>query len=134
MEIPMPILNVKVSGVASAERSQKIAQMLSRHTHEILNKKPELISIAISYIDPVHWIVGGETLAIQKKSSVYLDIKITDETNIKSEKAEYIKTVFTSFEDLLGDLHHESYIYVEDVRASAYGYGGLTQEYRYHRS
>ena len=130
----MPILNVKISGVASAERSQQIAQMLSRHTQEILNKKPALISIAISYIDPVHWIVGGETLAGQKKSSVYLDIKITDETNTKSEKAEYIKAVFNSFEDLLGDLHHESYIYVEDVRASAYGYGGLTQEYRYHRS
>ena len=46
----MPILNVKVSGVASAERSQQIAQMLSQHTQEILNKKPELISIAISYI------------------------------------------------------------------------------------
>ena len=130
----MPILNVKISGIASAERSQQIAQMLSRHTQEILNKKPALISIAISYIDPAHWIVGGETLTKQKKSSVYLDIKITDETNTKSEKAEYIKAVFNSFEDLLGDLHHESYIYVEDVRASAYGYGGLTQEYRYHRS
>lgn len=130
----MPILNVKVSGVASAERSQQIAQMLSRHTQEILNKRPELISIAISYIDPVHWIVGGETLAIQKKSSVYLDIKITDETNSKSEKAAFIKAVFKSFEGLLGDLHHESYIYVEDVRAAAYGYGGLTQEYRYHHS
>ncbi len=130
----MPILNVKVSGVASAERSQQIAQMLSQHTQEILNKKPELISIAISYIDPVHWIIGGETLAIQKKSSVYLDIKITDETNSKSEKAAFIKAVFKSFEGLLGDLHHESYIYVEDVRAAAYGYGGLTQEYRYHHS
>ncbi len=130
----MPILNVKISGVASAERSQQIAQMLSRHTQEILNKKPALISIAISYIDPVHWIVGGETLAVQKKSSVYLDIKITDETNSKSEKAAFIKAVFKSFEGLLGDLHHESYIYVEDVRATAYGYGGLTQEYRYHHS
>ena len=130
----MPILNVKVSGVASAERSQQIAQMLSRHTQEILNKRPELISIAISYIDPVHWIVGGETLTKQKKSSVYLDIKITDETNSKSEKAAFIKAVFKSFEGLLGDLHHESYIYVEDVRATAYGYGGLTQEYRYHHS
>ena len=82
----------------------------------------------------MHWIIGGETLAIQKKSSVYLDIKITDETNSKSEKAAFIKAVFKSFEGLLGDLHHESYIYVEDVRAAAYGYGGLTQEYRYHHS
>lgn len=130
----MPILNVKVSGFASAERSQKIANMLSKHTQEILNKNPELISIAISYIDPLHWIVGGKTLAAQMKSSVYVDIKVTDETNTKSEKAAYIKAVFSGFEDMLGDLHHESYIYVEDVRAAAYGYGGRTQEYRYQHS
>lgn len=130
----MPILNVKVSGSASAERSQKIAYMLSKHTQEILKKNPELISIAISYIDPLHWFVGGKPLVAQMKSSVYVDIKVTDETNTKSEKAKYIKAVFAGFEDLLGDLHHESYIYVEDVRASAYGYGGLTQEYRYQHS
>ena len=34
-------------------------------------------------------------------------------------------------ECLLGDLHEESYIHVQDVRAAAYGYGGKTQEYRY---
>lgn len=32
---------------------------------------------------------------------------------------------------ILVDLHPESYIYVQDVRAEAYGYGGLNQEYRY---
>ena len=37
------------------------------------------------------------------------------------------------FRRLLGELHEVSYIYVEDVRATAYGYGGLTQEYRYQR-
>jgi 4-oxalocrotonate tautomerase len=31
----------------------------------------------------------------------------------------------------LGDLHEESYIYVQDVRATSYGYGGRTQEYRF---
>ena len=34
---------------------------------------------------------------------------------------------------ILGDLHDESYIYVEDVRAAAYGFGGRTQEFRYHQ-
>jgi 4-oxalocrotonate tautomerase len=39
--------------------------------------------------------------------------------------------VFEGFAGLLGDLHEESYIHVEDVRAAAYGYGGKTQEFRY---
>lgn len=127
----MPILNVKVSGEPSSKRSQDIAHMLSLHTQRILRKKPELIAITISYIEPEHWIVGGQPLSGQKKSSIYLDIKVTDETNTKDEKAAYIQAVFNSFKDMLGDLHPESYIYVEDVRATAYGYGGCTQEQRY---
>ena len=34
-------------------------------------------------------------------------------------------------EELLGPLHRESYVHVHDVRADAYGFGGLTQERRY---
>lgn len=77
------------------------------------------------------WIVGGQTLAAQGKHSVYFDIKVTDETNTKAEKAQYIAEAFEAFAALLGNLHEESYIYVQDVRAAAYGYGGKTQEYRF---
>jgi 4-oxalocrotonate tautomerase len=31
-----------------------------------------------------------------------------------------------------GNLHEESYIHVQDVRATSYGFGGKTQEYRYY--
>ena len=58
--------------------------------------------------------------------------RITDETNTKDEKAVYIKEAFAGFARLLGNLHEESYIHVLDVRAATYGYGGYTQEYRYH--
>jgi 4-oxalocrotonate tautomerase len=78
-------------------------------------------------------VVGGVPLSEQGKASFYFDIKITDETNTKAEKAQYIREAFDGFARILGDLHEESYVYVQDVRATAYGYGGLTQEYRYHR-
>jgi 4-oxalocrotonate tautomerase len=65
------------------------------------------------------------------KSSFYFDIKITDETNSKAEKAQYIREVYDAFDKLLGNLHEKSYIYVQDVRAAAYGFGGNTQEYRF---
>jgi len=56
---------------------------------------------------------------------------VVDGTNTKDEKAQYIAESFAAFGRLLGDLHPESYIHVQDVRAEAYGFGGLTQEYRY---
>jgi 4-oxalocrotonate tautomerase len=129
----MPVLTVKVSAKKSPEMSKSIAELLLDLTTRILHKKREVTSIAIDYLDPADWIVGGRSLAEQGRSSVYFDIKITDETNTKEEKAEYIRQAFDAFSRLLGDLHEESYIYVQDVRATAYGYGGKTQEFRYQR-
>jgi 4-oxalocrotonate tautomerase len=128
----MPILNVKLSALPSREITAEVSALLSELTCRILGKDPKLTSIAIEYVDPQNWVVGGQSLAEQRKSSVYFDVKITDETNTKSEKARYISEAFAGFERMLGDLHEESYIYVQDVRADAYGYGGKTQEFRFH--
>jgi 4-oxalocrotonate tautomerase len=128
----MPILNVKVSAERSPRLSRQIAELLLDLTSRILGKKPEVTSIAIDYVDPEDWIVGGKSLREHGKNSVYFDIKVTDETNTKAEKERYIAEAFRGFEALLGNLHEESYVYVQDVRADAYGYGGRTQEYRYH--
>ena len=127
----MPILNVKVSADKSPQLTKDIAALLLELTSRILKKKPEVTAIAIDYVARDSWIVGGELLSEQNKNSFYFDIKITDETNTKDEKAQYIREAFAGFERLLGNLHDESYIYVQDVRAASYGYGGLTQEYRY---
>jgi 4-oxalocrotonate tautomerase len=128
----MPILNMKVSAAASAELTRAISGLLLDLTARILKKDPRVTSIAIDYVDPEHWIVGGRSLAAQGKRSVYFDIKVSDETNTKQEKEQYIREAFDGLSRLLGNLHEESYIYVQDVRAAAYGYGGRTQEYRYH--
>jgi 4-oxalocrotonate tautomerase len=129
----MPILNVKVSGTKSAETTKQITDLLLDITTRILKKKREVTAIAIDYVDKDCWLVGGKLLSEQNKNSFYFDIKVTDETNTKDEKAQYIKEAFEGFEKILGSLHEESYVYVADVRATAYGYGGKTQEYRYHK-
>ena len=129
----MPILNVKVSGQKNVATTKAINELLLDLTHRILGKKKEVTSIVIDYVDPDCWFVGGKPLSEQDKSSFYFDIKVTDETNTKDEKAQYIQEAFSGFERILGSLHEESYIYVQDVRATSYGYGGKTQEYRYHQ-
>lgn len=130
----MPILNVKVSAQRSSQMTMSISKILLELTSRILHKDPDVTSIAIEYINPEDWIVAGKSLAEHGKSSIYFDIKVTDETNTKAEKAQYIREAFDAFSNLLGALHNESYIYVQDVRATAYGFGGLTQEYRYHHA
>ena len=127
----MPILNVKISGSPSPELTRRVAGTLVELTARVLHKNPEVTSVAVDYVPPEQWVVGGRTLAEQGKASFWLDIKIVDGTNTKDEKAEYLAGVFAAMGGLLGDLHEESYAYVHDVRAEAYGYGGKTQELRY---
>ncbi|MVN77596.1 4-oxalocrotonate tautomerase [Hymenobacter sp. HMF4947] len=127
----MPILQVKLSAHPTPELSHQVAATLVEITARILHKKADLTSVAVDYVAPEHWIVGGRSLAEHGKASFFLDIKIVDGTNTKDEKAHYQQEVFARMGELLGDLHPESYIYVHDVRAEAYGFGGLTQEFRY---
>ena len=93
----MPMLNVKISATKSSMLTKSISSILLELTMRILHKKAEVTSIAIDYIDPDDWIVAGKSLTEQGKSSIYFDIKITDETNTKAEKAQYINEAFAAF-------------------------------------
>lgn len=130
----MPILLVKVSGTKSTHRVQQIGTLLMDCTSRILGKQKDVTAIVVEFIDPDTWFVGGELLSRSGKNSFTLEIKITDETNTKNEKAHYIQEVFSGFQQILGSLHEESYIHINDVRAAGYGFGGLTQEFRYQRA
>jgi len=127
----MPILNVKVSARRTAELSANITETLLELTSRVLGKRRDLTAVVIEYVDPQDWFIAGKSLAELKKASFYFDVKVVDETNTKAEKARYVAEAFEAFARLLGDLHHESYVYVQDVRATAYGFGGKTQEYRF---
>lgn len=127
----MPILQVKLSAAPSPALSQQLAATLTELTAQLLHKQPAVTVVTLDYVDPAHWLVGGRSLAEQEVASFFLDIKVTDGTNTKDEKAAYQQQVFARMGELLGPLHPTSYVHVHDVRAEAWGYGGLTQEFRY---
>ena len=127
----MPILNLKVSAHRSPALTRTLSEGLVEATARILRKNPEITAVAIDYVAPEDWTVGGRSLAEQGKASFWLDIKVVDGTNTKDEKALYLAEVFAFMGHVLGDLHPESYVLVHEVPADAYGFGGLTQEHRY---
>jgi 4-oxalocrotonate tautomerase len=127
----MPILTLKVAAPRSASLSRTLSDGLVEATARILRKNPDITAVAIDYVPPEDWIVGGRSLAEQGKASFWLDIKVVDGTNTKDEKALYLAEAFAFMRRVLGDLHEESYVLVHEVPADAYGFGGLTQEHRY---
>ena len=99
-------------------------------TAEHLNKRADLTSVAVQFVDPAHWFIGGQTAASTGRATAFVEIRITDETNTKAQKARWIAAVHSALAQRLGPLHDTSYVQVQDVRAAAWGYGGRTQEAR----
>ncbi len=130
----MPFLNAKISVPRSSAMTAQVARTLLDLTTEILGKRRDLTAIVIDYVDPDQWFIAGKSLRELGVHSFYLNIKITDETNTKDQKARYLRATYAAFEALLGPLHAESYIVIDDVRATAWGYGGITQEARFQLS
>lgn len=127
----MPIINVSVTGKPDAALSARIAGEITEITAAQLRKDPTITAVAVSYIDPQHWFAGGKSLVAHGTNTFWLDIKVVDGTNTKVELEAYLKAIFDAFGRLLGGVHEESYAFVHEVPAAAYGYGGKTQEFRF---
>ncbi|MBK8754017.1 MAG: tautomerase family protein [Candidatus Competibacteraceae bacterium] len=129
----MPYLNVKICAASSQELSAEIALVLTDLTTELLKKKRELTAVTVEYIAAEQWFIGGTPIADQLVSSFYLDIRVTEGTNTKDEKAIYVSRVFAAIEAIIGSLAPASYIVIHEIHADAWGYQGQTQEFRYIR-
>ncbi len=129
----MPYLNLKLCAELSPDVAGSIATCLTDLTAEILRKKRELTAVVLEFVAPSHWTIGGSSLAEQSLRSFYLDIKVTEGTNTKDEKALYAMRVFAGIEAIVGTLAPASYIVIHEVHADAWGFQGQTQEFRYIR-
>ena len=127
----MPYIHVAATRQADPDLSREIATRVSALTATHLDKDPTITAVAVTYVDPQHWFAGGRSLAEQGKNTFWLDIKVVDGSNTKTEMAAYLEAVFATLSALLGDVHSESYALVHEVPAAAYGYASKTQEYRF---
>jgi len=128
----MPLITVTYSSSRhSPSLKADIAAAVSELTARILRKDPKITAIIVRSVDAADWFAGGRPLAEQNLASFWLDVHVSEGTNTKDEKAEYLAAIFSRMGELLGPLHHESYLHVDEVRGDAYGFGGLTQERRY---
>jgi len=127
----MPYLSFHVSANASQKQSDQVASVLTELTATVLGKKRELTAVEINATSPKGWYIGGRILAGQELVTFYLDIKVTEGTNTKNEKSQYVRQVFEAVAEIFGPLAPASYVVIHEVHADAWGYEGRTQEYRY---
>jgi 4-oxalocrotonate tautomerase len=128
----MPLITVTYSSTrATPKLKSEIAAAVSELTAKILHKDPKVTAIITKQVDAADWFAGGKSLAEQKLASYWIDIHVSEGSNTKDEKAAYLAAMFVRMAELLGPLHEETYLHVDEVKSDAYGFGGLTQERRY---
>jgi len=128
------MITLQIAVAPDPRLAREAAQLVTRRTAEILGKDPNVTAVAVEFVPRAQWFIAGRSIDEIRKAAFFLEVRISDGTNTKDEKARYVATLFSDFDRLLGGVDQESYVHVNDVRADAYGYGGLTQERRYVQS
>ena len=128
----MPMITVRFATPQhKSALPETIAKAANKLSADILHKSPLVTAVTVEEIAPADWFIGNKSLAQHGLASFWLDIRIVEGTNTREEKAAFVTAAFAKMSGLLGPLHNESYVHVNEVRGDAYGYGGRTQDERY---
>ena len=130
----MPFIHVRYSTPSEQDLRRPIAAFLTEATARILRKKPEVTALAVEQVAPESWFIGARSVADLRKATFFVEVRVSRGTNLKEEKADYLREVFRGLESLLGPVHPESYIHVHEAAGDAYGYGGVSQDARWVRA
>ena len=103
----MPLVNLRIAAAPDRELAARAAWM-HRHTVEQLGKQPDLIAIAVDFVDPAHLVRGRARARRQRQAQLRARDQGHRRTNTKAEKARFIAAVFASFEQLFGPLHERA--------------------------
>jgi 4-oxalocrotonate tautomerase len=126
----MPTLTLKVAPPQSPERHQALALALTTITARTLGKRAEVTAVLIEDLAAAQWTIGARSLLAP---TALLTIHITAGTNTSAHKAAFIEAAFAELQRQLAPgtaLEEASYVAVQELPASDWGYGGLTQAAR----
>ena len=130
----MPFIHVRYSTPVERDLREPIARFANETTAKLLGKKSELTAVVVEQVPAGNWFIANRSLADHGKATFFVEVRVTRGTNIKEEKAAYLREIFRGMEALLGPLHPESYVHVHEPEGDGYGYGGVTQEARWIRA
>jgi 4-oxalocrotonate tautomerase len=123
----MPTLQLKITPPQPAERLQVLARRLTDLSTQILGKRREVTAVVVEELWPGRWFVGGRNPG---EAAALLEIRVTEGTNSVEEKQAFVQAAYEELWQQIGPLAEASYVVVQEVPATDWGYGGRTQAER----
>jgi 4-oxalocrotonate tautomerase len=125
----MPFVLVKIAGGELVPpQKQAVQSGLTELMGSVMRKVPALTAVAIERVEYGDWTIGGTVPAAGR--AAHVEVTVTEGTNSPQEMALFIEEAHALLKATLGDLPLATYVVIQEVPATAWGYGGLTQESR----
>lgn len=127
----MPHLNLTLTPAPGHTPDvQRLARELTGLTAQHLGKDPLLTAVRIAQQGCAQWFVAGSDLATHALGSYHLEVQVTAGTNSEAQISAWLAAVHAALGEALGPLHPASYAVVQQLPATAWGYGGVSQARR----
>ncbi|EPC02373.1 hypothetical protein L861_15160 [Litchfieldella anticariensis FP35 = DSM 16096] len=137
----MPIIKVSISdlgfqdiekdvGFQEIEKEAaigKIVERLTESTVRVLKKDRELVVVKVEEGSSNAWFVSGSELSPSASPIFEVEIKVTEGTNSQEEVSTWVREVFETMKQILGEGSSPNYISVQQIPQEFWGYNGLTQ-------
>jgi 4-oxalocrotonate tautomerase len=123
----MPFVHVIIAGKSiEPEARRRLQQETTVLMNTIMRKRREVTAVLVEEVDLSGWTVGGEPLEV----AAHVEANVTLGTNTAEEKKRFIEAMDALLKQSLGEIPPATYVIVREVEADAWGFGGVTQEYR----
>ncbi|MBW9256902.1 MAG: tautomerase family protein [Candidatus Thiodiazotropha sp. (ex. Lucinisca nassula)] len=125
----MPVIKIQHSGEPlSKDTCSMLQRQVTGLINRVLGKAIPVTAVLISSLPNQQWSVAGD--AITQHRSALMEIYITSGTNSVDEKRQMIREAYALLEAVLGALVEASYVVIQELESTDWGFAGLTQDER----
>jgi phenylpyruvate tautomerase PptA (4-oxalocrotonate tautomerase family) len=90
----VPVLALLLDGAPEAARVWPVAEAFAQLAADVLRKDRRLTSVALGNVPDARGFVGGTPLEAQRRTSFFVDVRVTAQTNSGDDKVRYVGAVF----------------------------------------
>jgi 4-oxalocrotonate tautomerase len=129
-ELDMPFINIQLSHELPDKLQIQLVEGVTQIMKSTLGKKAELTATIITTTNNDQWFINCDPLTDINENSAQVIARISENTNTEEEKARAIEQLYDLLDTLCGPISKTSYIMLDEVPMTDWGYGGQTQEHR----
>lgn len=126
----MPYINIRLGVKLNNTQRDQLNQKTTLFMNTIMGKRREVTVVHIQEDDPKQWATNAIALNKEDPTGAFVDIKVTEGTNTREEKAEMILQTVKMLQGVVGTIQEACYVIIDDIPANSWGYGGKTQAAR----